>query len=99
MSFCWPCIGPESTTCWIKRGDLSGKVIVSCSLPLNAQNANLVLGHTTSGAEELAKKVPGAEVIAAFNNVPSEVLFGVFRLSAPPPVASMNHRLTATFDQ
>src|SRR5271166_1319505 len=39
-----------------RAGDLSGKVIVSCSLPLNAQNTELVLGHTTSGAEELAKK-------------------------------------------
>jgi predicted dinucleotide-binding enzyme len=53
-------------------GDVSGKVIVCCSLPLNAQNTKLVLGHTTLGAEELAKKVPGAEVTAAFNNVPSE---------------------------
>ena len=61
-----------------QAGDLSGKVIVSCSLPMNDQNTELVLGHTTSGAEELAKKVPGAEVIAAFSNVPSEVLFDVF---------------------
>ncbi|MGO8928724.1 MAG: NADPH-dependent F420 reductase [Limisphaerales bacterium] len=70
-----------------QAGDLSGKVIVSCSLPMNASNTELVLGHTTSGAEELAKKVPGAEVIAAFNNVPSEVLFGVFesRPTATPP--------------
>ena len=61
-----------------QAGDLSGKVIVSCSLPLNAANTELVLGHTTSGAEELAKKVPGAEVISAFNSIPSEVLVGVF---------------------
>jgi hypothetical protein len=60
-----------------QASDLSGKVIVSCSLPLNAQKTELVLGHTTSGAEVLAKRVPGADVIAAFNNVPSEVLFGV----------------------
>lgn len=70
-----------------KAGDLAGKVIVSCSLPLNAANTELVLGHTTSGAEALAKKVPGAEVVAAFNNIPSEVLFGVFeaRGKATPP--------------
>ncbi|HET6761415.1 MAG TPA: NADPH-dependent F420 reductase, partial [Gemmatimonadaceae bacterium] len=68
-------------------GDLAGKVIVSCSLPLNAANTELVLGHTTSGAEALAKKVPGAEVVSAFNNIPSEVLFGVFeaRGKATPP--------------
>jgi len=70
-----------------QAGDLAGKVIVSCSLPLNAANTELVLGHTTSGAEALAKKVPGAEVVAAFNNIPSEVLFGVFeaRGKATPP--------------
>jgi predicted dinucleotide-binding enzyme len=46
-----------------------------------------LLGHTTSGAEALAKKVPGAEVVSAFNNVPSEVLFGVFKArgKATPP--------------
>ena len=62
-------------------------MIISCSLPLNAANTELVLGHTTSGAEALAKKVPGAEVVAAFNNIPSEVLFGVFeaRGKATPP--------------
>lgn len=61
-----------------QTGDLSGKVIVTCSLPMNTENTELVIAHTTSGAEALAKKVPGAEVVAAFNTVPSEVLFGVF---------------------
>ncbi|ATB39807.1 oxidoreductase [Cystobacter fuscus] len=63
-----------------RAGDLSGKVIVSCSLPLNASNTDLVVAHTSSGAEELAKKVPRARVVLAFNNVPSEVLFGVFEV-------------------
>jgi len=61
-----------------QAGDLSGKVIVTCSLPMNAQNTELVLAHTTSAAEELAKKVPKARVVSAFNTVPSEVLFSVF---------------------
>ncbi len=61
-----------------QAGDLSGKVIVTCSLPMNAQDTALVLAHTTSGAEELAKKVSEARVVSAFNTVPSEVLFGVF---------------------
>lgn len=57
---------------------MAGKVIVTCSLPMNADDSGLVLGHTTSGAEELARKVPGAHVVGAFNTVPSEVLFGVY---------------------
>jgi 8-hydroxy-5-deazaflavin:NADPH oxidoreductase len=59
-------------------GDLSGKVIVSCSLPMNADNTSLMIGHTTSGAEALAKKIPKARVVCAFNTVPSEALFGVY---------------------
>src|SRR5205823_14010372 len=39
-----------------KAGDVSGKVIVSCSLPMNGDNTDLVVGHTSSGAEALAKK-------------------------------------------
>jgi 8-hydroxy-5-deazaflavin:NADPH oxidoreductase len=61
-----------------QAGDLSGKAIITCSLPMNAGNTKLILGTTTSGAEELAKKVPRAKVVSAFNTVPSEVLFGVF---------------------
>ncbi|HYA37161.1 MAG TPA: NADPH-dependent F420 reductase [Candidatus Methylomirabilis sp.] len=61
-----------------KAGDLSGKVIVSCSLPMNDDNTELVAAHTTSGAEALARKVPKARVVSAFNTVPSEVFFSVF---------------------
>ena len=61
-----------------RAGDLSGKVIVTCSLPMDAGNTKLVVANTSSGAEELAKKIPRARVVSAFNTVPSEVLFGVF---------------------
>jgi 8-hydroxy-5-deazaflavin:NADPH oxidoreductase len=45
---------------------------------MNADNTGLVIGHTFSGAAALAKKVPKARVVCAFNTVPSEVLFGVY---------------------
>jgi predicted dinucleotide-binding enzyme len=61
-----------------KAGSLSGKVVVTCSLPMDADNTRLIIGTTTSGAEELAKKSPQALVVAAFQTVPSEVLFPVF---------------------
>jgi hypothetical protein len=61
-----------------QAGDLSGKVVVSCSLPMNADDTELVIAHGSSGAEELAKKIAGARVVSAFNTVPSEVLSGVF---------------------
>jgi len=61
-----------------QAGSLSGKVIVSCSLPMNADDTKLVVAHTSSGAEALARRVRSAHVVAAFGTVPSEVLFGVF---------------------
>jgi len=61
-----------------QAGDLSGKVVVSCSLPMNADDTALVIAHTASGAEELAKKMPQARFVSAFNTVPSEVLFDVY---------------------
>ena len=61
-----------------KAGDVSGTVIVTCSLPMNDDDTGLVVAHTSSGAEALAKKVPGARVVSAFGTVPSEVLFTVF---------------------
>jgi len=61
-----------------QTGDLSKKVIVTCSLPMNDDDTALVIAHTSSGAEELAKRVPKARVVSAFNTIPSEVLFGVF---------------------
>jgi predicted dinucleotide-binding enzyme len=61
-----------------QTGDLSGKVVVTCSLPMNDDDTALVVAHTSSGAEELAKMIPKARIVSAFNTVPSEVLFGVF---------------------
>ena len=62
-----------------QAGDLSGKVIVTCSLPMNKDDTALVVAHTSSGAEALAKRLPRARVVSAFGTIPGEVLFGVFR--------------------
>ena len=59
-------------------GDLAGKVIISCSLPMNANDSALAVAHNSSGAEMLARKVRKANVVSAFSTVPSEVLFEVF---------------------
>ena len=62
-----------------QAGDLAGKVVVTCSLPMNEDNTGLVIAHSSSGAEQLAKMIPQARVVCAFNTVPSEVLFGVYQ--------------------
>ena len=61
-----------------RAGSLAGKVVVTCSLPMNADDTELVVAHTSSGAEALAGRIPNARVVSAFGTVPSEVLFDVF---------------------
>jgi predicted dinucleotide-binding enzyme len=72
-----------------QAGDLSGKVILSCSLPMNDDDTGLVVAHTSSGAEDLAKRYPEARFVSAFNTVPSEVLFGVFEARDREPRPSL----------
>jgi 8-hydroxy-5-deazaflavin:NADPH oxidoreductase len=55
-------------------GDLKGKVVIDITNPLTADYMGLTLGHTTSAAEEIAKAVPGAEVVKAFNTLFAQVL-------------------------
>jgi 8-hydroxy-5-deazaflavin:NADPH oxidoreductase len=79
-----------------QAGHLSGKIVVSCSLPMNADDTRLVIGHTSSGAEALARKIGKAHVVAAFGTVPSEVLFGVYearrRATRPSLAYCGNHQ-------
>lgn len=63
-----------------QAGDLAGRVVLNCCVPLDLLDRDLVLGVTTSGAEELAWKRPSARWVSAFNTSPSECLFDVFSL-------------------
>lgn len=68
-----------------QAGDLAGQVIVNCCVPLDLQNRDLVVGTTTSGAEELARKLPEARLACAFNTSPSEALLDVFEAGGREP--------------
>jgi hypothetical protein len=47
-----------------------GKIVVDCSNPLiMGPMPELAIGHSTSGAEEIARMLPGARVLKAFNTV------------------------------
>src|SRR5215469_3413613 len=46
-----------------QSGDnLSGKLLISCSLPMNDDDTALVIAHNSSGAEALSARVPEARV-------------------------------------
>jgi 8-hydroxy-5-deazaflavin:NADPH oxidoreductase len=57
-----------------QAGDLQGKVVIDITNPLTADYMGLTIGHSTSAAEEIAKAVPGAEVVKAFNTLFAQVL-------------------------
>jgi predicted dinucleotide-binding enzyme len=61
-----------------QAGSLSGKTVVSCTLPMSKDDSRLVVGHTRSGAETLAAKIRKAHVVCAFSTAPSEVFFSAF---------------------
>jgi len=55
-------------------GDLRNKVVIDITNPLTADYMGLTIGHETSAAEEIAKAVPGAEVVKSFNTIFAQVL-------------------------
>jgi predicted dinucleotide-binding enzyme len=55
-------------------GDLTGKVVIDINNPLTADYMGLTIGHTASAVEEIAKAVPGAQVVKAFNTVFAQIL-------------------------
>ena len=47
---------------------LAGKVLLSCVNP-ETDDSPLAIGHTTSAAEEIARRVPKAHIVEAFNGI------------------------------
>ncbi len=54
-------------------GDLSS-IVVDCTNPLAPDYMSNTLGHTTSAAEEIAKLLPNARVVKAFNTIFADVM-------------------------
>jgi NADPH-dependent F420 reductase len=65
LSVPWPAARQAVET----AGDLTGKVLVDCTNPLAPDLRGLVVGLTTSGAEEIAAWAPAAKVVKAFNTI------------------------------
>jgi len=61
-------------------GPIDGKIVIDCTNPLTQDYSALAVGCTTSGGEEIAKMVPQASVVKAFNTVFAEVYHTPSRL-------------------
>lgn len=61
-------------------GPMEGKILIDCTNPLTPDLGGLAVGHTTSAAEEIAEKVPGARVVKAFNTAFADVYYAESRL-------------------
>lgn len=55
----------------VSLGDLAGKILVDCTNPIVAGGGGLSVGFDDSGAERIARVVPGARVVKAFNTTGS----------------------------
>jgi 8-hydroxy-5-deazaflavin:NADPH oxidoreductase len=55
-------------------GSLKGKVVIDITNPLTPDYMGLTIGHTTSAAEEIAKAIPEARIVKAFNTIFAQVL-------------------------
>ncbi len=57
-----------------ETGPLDNKIVVDVSNCFTSDFSNLTLGHTTSAAEEIAKQIPNAKVVKAFNTIFATIL-------------------------
>jgi len=65
----------------------SGKTVVDLSNPATPDGLSLLVGHSTSGAEEIARLLPRARVVKALNHVYAEVLEAGTAFRSGPPAA------------
>ncbi len=61
-------------------GTIKDKIVIDCTNPVKSDLSGLTVGLTTSAAEEIAKMIPEAKVIKAFNTVFAEVYHSETRL-------------------
>jgi 8-hydroxy-5-deazaflavin:NADPH oxidoreductase len=55
-------------------GNLAEKIVIDCTNPLAPDYMSNTLGHTTSSSEEIAKLIPQARVVKAFNTIFADVM-------------------------
>jgi len=67
-------------------GDLTGKTVIDCMNPIarTPDGMGLAVGHTSSGAEQVAQWLPGANIVKTLNQVGAEIMADTSGFSVPP---------------
>lgn len=63
-------------------GPLDGRILIDCTNPLTPDYMTLLVGHTDSGAEQIARRAPGARVVKAFNHIYAQIIHTTPRFGA-----------------
>jgi 8-hydroxy-5-deazaflavin:NADPH oxidoreductase len=66
--------------------ELTGKIVVDISNPVKADFSGLLLGHSTSAAEEIQTVAKGAKVVKAFNTIFAGLFATAAKSTAKVPV-------------
>jgi hypothetical protein len=67
-----------------EAGGLAGKILVDISNPITEDFKGLLIGHTTSAAEEIQKLAPEARVVKAYNTIFAQLLPAEARAGRAP---------------
>lgn len=70
MAIPWHAVDETIASC----GNLAGKTVLEIVNPLTPDLKQLLIGFETSAAEEIARRMPRANVVCAFNTVPNVLL-------------------------
>lgn len=84
LALTWSDVGPLLP----RIGVWGGRILLDCTNPEPASGRGLLLGHTTSGAEQIAAAAAGARVVKALNHIYAEALDALRgNGTSPRPVA------------
>ncbi len=83
LAFPWSAAKDILTQC----GNPEGKTVIDCINPLGDDWKSLSFGFTSSAAEEIAKLLPSAHVVKAFNTISDKVIKNGPQFNAQPSTA------------
>lgn len=76
---------PHALRAVAAAGSGTAGILLDSTNPATSDGLSLVLGHDTSGAEEIARAVPRVRVVKAFNHVYAEVVENPGGFGGPRP--------------